>query len=89
MLFRQRNSNRCHFSVGQMERTKRLAVLVTLLLTMAGLLLSGISDAGVPIADTPIPDNEVSGSVGKSANINSSANATITIIMRTPPLPDQ
>jgi hypothetical protein len=72
-----------------MERTKRLAVLVTLLLTMAGLLLSGISDAGVPIADTPIPDNEVSGSVDKSADINSSATATITITMRTPSLLDE
>lgn len=83
MPFRQRNSNRCHFSAGQMERMKRLAVWVALLLTMAGLLLSRISDAGVPIADTLIPDSEVSGGIDKSANIHSSANAIITITMRT------
>jgi len=53
---------------------KRLAVLVALI--VAGLLLSGEAS----IADTNIPNNEITSIVNKTA----SANATITITMRTP-----
>jgi len=58
---------------------KRLIVLVSPAILVAGLLLLGLSDAGISIADTSIPDNEVVGSIGEADN--SSANATSTITM--------
>ena len=88
MTFKQRNNNRYRFSMGQIERMKRLAVLVTLLLTMAGLLLSGISDVNASVTNTSLPDNEVASTVNETGN-SDSANATITIIMRTVPLPEE
>jgi len=65
---------------------KRLAVLVALVAVVVGLLIS--RDNKVSIADTSIPDNEATSSVNQ---IDSpiSANATITIIMTTLPLPDE
>ena len=66
--------------------TKSLAVLLALMVILTGLLLSG--DSLATTADTSIPDNEITSSVNQT-EIPLSANATITIIMRTPPLPDE
>jgi len=66
--------------------TKRLAVLVALVAIVVGLLISGDSKAST--ADTNVPDNDVTTSVNQTYN-PSSATATITITMRTPPLPDE
>ena len=52
---------------------------------LTGLLISGISDSKASTGDTSIPDNEIASSVNQTV----SANATITIIMTTPPLPDE
>jgi len=65
---------------------KRLLVLLTLLIVMAGLFMPGDSKAS--IADTSIPDSETANSVNQTDS-PLSANATITIIMTTPPLPDE
>ena len=64
---------------------KRRMVLVTLLVILAGFLLSGIADTSASIADTSVPDNEVSSSVNETAD---SASATITITWTTAPLAD-
>jgi len=58
---------------------KRLPILLTLLVVMAGLFMPGDSKAS---------NNEVASSVNQTDS-PLSANATITIIMRTPPLPDE
>jgi len=65
---------------------KRLLILLTLLLVVAGLFMPGDSKAS--IADTSIPDNEVASNVNQTDS-PLSANATITIIMTTPPLPEE
>ena len=62
--------------------------MLALIVILAGLLLSGISDGSPSIADTSIPDNETASSVNQTDS-PLSANATITIIMTTPPLPDE
>jgi hypothetical protein len=62
---------------------KRLAILVALIVVLAGLLLSGDSKAS--IADTNIPNNDLASIV----NQTDSATATITITMRTPPSPEE
>ncbi len=67
---------------------RRLTILATLIVVLAALLLSGISDGSPSIADTSIPDNETATSVNQTDS-PLSANATITIIMTTPPLPDE
>jgi len=64
---------------------KRLLVLLALVVVVAGLLLSGDSKAS--IADTNIPNNEIASSVNQTDS-PLSANATITITMTTPPLPE-
>jgi len=64
---------------------RRLPILATLIVVLGALLLSGISDGSPSIADTSIPDNETATSV----NQTDSATATITITMRTPPLPEE
>jgi len=53
---------------------------------LAGLLLSGDSKAST--TDTSIPDNEITSSVNQTDG-PLSANATITILMTTPPLPEE
>jgi hypothetical protein len=58
---------------------KRLTVLLTLAILLAGLILFGLSDTAISIADTTLPNNEAACS-GSQAN-NSSASATITITM--------
>jgi len=65
---------------------KRLVVLLALVVVVAGLFMPGDSKASV--ADTNVPNNEVTSSVNQTDN-PSSANATITITMRTAPLPDE
>ena len=62
---------------------KRLLVLLTLVVVMAGLFLPG--DSKATTADTSVPDSETANSVNQTI----SANATITIIMTTPPLPGE
>jgi len=58
---------------------KRLLVLLTLFVVMAGLLISG--DSLATTADTRVVDNEITNSTNHSA--------TLTITMITPPLPDE
>jgi phosphate/sulfate permease len=58
---------------------KRLIVLVTLVVVIAGLLLSG--DSLATTADTNVPNDEITNSTNHSA--------TLTITMITPPLPDE
>lgn len=65
---------------------ERLIVLVALVAIVAGLLISG--DSRASIADTGVPNNEVTTSANQTDN-PSSATATITITMRTPPLPGE
>ena len=62
---------------------RMLATLVALLAILTGLLLSG--DSLATTANTNVPDNEINSSVNQTL----SANATITIIMTTPPLPEE
>jgi len=67
---------------------RRLAVLVALVVILAGLVLSGISEGSPSIADTSSHNNEIASSVNQTDS-PLSANATITIIMTTPPLPEE
>jgi len=60
---------------------KRLFVLLALVVVSAGLFLSG--DSLATTTNTSIPDNEINSSV------NQTDSATLTITMRTPPLPDE
>ena len=60
-------------------RVKRLTVLVTLAILLAGLVLAGLNDTSISIADTGVPDTKVTSSISKASN--SSAGATITITM--------
>ena len=64
---------------------KRLLVLLALVVVIAGLLISG--DSLATTADTNVPNNETASNVNQTDS-PLSANATITIIMTTPPLPD-
>ena len=56
---------------------KRLVTVVTLVILIVGLVLSGLSDTRIAIADTSVPNDEVVSSVSKARN--SSASATIMI----------
>ena len=60
---------------------KRLLILLTLVVVMAGLFISG--DSLATTMDTSVPDNETASSV------NQTDSATLTIAMITPPLPDE
>jgi hypothetical protein len=64
---------------------RRLAVLLALMVILTGLSLSGDSEASA--TDTGVPDNQIASSVNQTDSLLS-ANATITIIRTTPPLPD-
>jgi len=55
---------------------------------LTGLLISGISDSKASTGDTSIPDNEIASSANQTDS-PLSANATITIIMTTPPLSEE
>jgi len=63
-----------------------LPFLVVLIVIVAGLFLSG--DSLATTADTGVPDNEIASNTNQTDS-PLSANATITIIMTTPPLPDE
>ena len=63
-----------------------MTVLLALMVISTGLLLSG--DSLATTADTTVPNNEIASSVNQT-NSPLSANATITIIMTTPPLPNE
>ena len=63
-----------------------MTVLLALMVILTGLLLSGDSKAST--TNTGIPDNEIASSVNQTDS-PLSANATITIIMTTPPLPEK
>lgn len=56
---------------------KRPVTLAALLLILAGLLLSGITDTSASIGDSSIPDDEVASGTGEASN--SSGSDTITI----------
>ena len=60
---------------------KRLLVLLTLVVVMAGLFMPGDSKAST--GDTGVPHNEITNST------NQTDSATLTITMTTPPLPDE
>jgi hypothetical protein len=62
---------------------KRLTVLLTLAILVAGLVLLGLSDTVISLPDTSLSPNEVTSNVSKVSN--SSATATITITMYTLP----
>jgi len=62
-------------------RVKRLTVLVTLAMLLAGLVLFRLSDTSIPATDTVTSNNKVTSTIS-----NSPASATITITMYT--LPD-
>jgi len=64
--------------------TKSLVVLLALMVILTGLLLSG--DSLATTADTTVPNNEITSNTNQTDS-PLSANATITIIMTTPPLP--
>ena len=58
---------------------KRLILLTTLAVILAGLPVLVVSDTGAPLADSSIPDNDLTTSQTEASN--SSASATITITM--------
>jgi hypothetical protein len=64
---------------------RRLTVLLALMVILTGLSLSGDSEASA--TDTGVPDNEITSSVNQTDGLLS-ANATVTTITTTPPLPD-
>ncbi len=66
---------------------KRLSVLIALVVILAGLLTSAVSDTSACSTETAIPDNEVTSN--QSEVNNSSASATITITWTTARLPDE
>jgi len=63
-------------------------VILAIIVFVAGVLCLGTSDSKASIADTNVPNNDVTTTVNQTDN-PSSATATITITMRTPPLPDE
>lgn len=67
-----------------------LALVVVLSVVLLGVSDSkaSVADVRTPIADTGVADNETATN-GSGAESPNSANATITIIMRTAPLPDE
>ena len=67
---------------------KRLTHLVLLAAMLTALVLFGVADATTSIADTPIPGSDIVSSPNEAGN-RDSANATITITMRTAPLPEE
>ena len=62
---------------------RRLLILGLVLMVIVACL--AVSDSRALIADTSVPNNEVTSTV----NQTDSATATITITMRTPPLPEE
>ncbi len=67
---------------------KRLFLPITLVIMSAALVLFGSGDSKTLVGDTGVSDNKVGSNVGQPDGRDSSS-ATITITMRTPPLPDE
>jgi len=67
--------------------SKRLFLPFILVIMSAALVLFGLGDSSTLVGDTSVSSNEAAGSVSETDNRDSSS-ATITIIMKTPPLPD-
>ena len=63
-------------------------VILAIIVFIAGILCLATSDSKASIANTNVPNNDVTTSVNQTDN-PSSATATITITMQTPPLPDE
>ena len=68
---------------------KRLIALVPLMAVLTALVLLGVADSAASIADTGIPDTEAASTANEPNTSHSSANATIKVIMRTGPLPEE
>ena len=62
--------------------------MVLLAAMLTALVLLGVGDSAASIADTSIADNEAASTASEEGNPDS-ANATITITMRTARLPDE
>jgi hypothetical protein len=60
---------------------KRLVTVLSLVVFVVGLILSGLDDTDISLADTSVPDNQITSNQTHSGN--SSASATITITMYT------
>jgi len=56
-----------------------LIALVVLVMMLASLPASVVSDTGTSIADTSVPDNEATTSVSNASNPSASAAITITM----------
>ena len=67
---------------------KRLIALVPLVAMPTALIILGVADSAASIADTPILSSEAL-SRGNEAGNPDSANVTITITTKTPPLPEE
>ena len=67
---------------------KHKLLILAIIVLVAGILCLATCDSKASIADTSVPDNDVTSSVNQTNN-PSSATATITITMRTPPLPGE
>ena len=66
----------------------RLFLPIILVIMSAALVLFGPGDGNTLVGDTSVSDNEVTSSVSETDDRDSSS-ATITIITKTPPLPDE
>ena len=62
---------------------RKLVVIATLAILLAGLVMLGSQDKGVSVADTDLPDDEVAGALSEASD--SSSSASIAITMRTEP----
>ena len=60
-------------------RVKKLFIVATLAILMAGLVLLGSQDKGVSVADTEAPDDEVAGALSETSDSSSSASIAITM----------
>jgi len=63
-------------------------VVLAIIVLVVGIFCLATSDSRASIADTNVPNNDVATTVNQTDN-PSSATATVTITMRTPPLPDE
>ena len=62
---------------------KTLVTIVAIAILLIGLVLLGLSDTRISIADTTVPNNALASRISEASN--SSARATITIMMYTLP----
>jgi hypothetical protein len=65
---------------------KRQIALVPLVAVLIAVVLFGVVESAASIADTNVPGSVTTGTPSHANEPTYSANATITIIMRTPPL---